>query len=60
MKRIYLLASSLPLLLLLALSIGATEVDAVWATIFSFDFTSSTLDSKLFGRSEPPEWLQQY
>jgi iron complex transport system permease protein len=54
MKRIYLLASSLPLLLLLALSIGATEVDAVWATIFSFDFTSSTLDSQIIWQIRAP------
>jgi iron complex transport system permease protein len=53
-KRIYLLASSLPLLILLALSIGATQVDQVWSTIFAFDFTSSELENQIIWEIRAP------
>jgi iron complex transport system permease protein len=56
-KKIYLLASSLPLLTLLALSIGATEVDQVWATIFSFDFTSLDLENQIIWEIRAPRVL---
>ncbi len=54
MKKIYLLAATLPPLILLALSLGATQVDQVWATILSFDFTSTALDSQIIWQIRAP------
>jgi iron complex transport system permease protein len=53
-KKIYLLAATLPPLILLALSLGATQVDQVWATILSFDFTSTALDSQIIWQIRAP------
>ena len=54
MKKIYLLAATLPPLILLALSLGATQVDQAWATILSFDFTSTALDSQIIWQIRAP------
>ena len=54
MKKIYLLAATLPPLILFALLVGATQVDQAWATIFSFDFTSSALDSQIIWQIRAP------
>lgn len=54
MKKIYLLVSGIPLLLILALGIGATEVDHVWKAIFAFDFNSESLDDQIIWQIRAP------
>lgn len=54
MKKIYLLVSGIPLLLILALAIGATEVDHVWKAIFAFDFNSESLDDQIIWQIRAP------
>jgi iron complex transport system permease protein len=53
-KKIYVLASAIPLLLLIALAIGATEVNHVWSAIFAFDFNSESLDDQIIWQIRAP------
>lgn len=54
MKKIYILASGIPLLLLLALAIGVTEVNQVWSVIFAFDYKSESLDDQIIWQIRAP------
>lgn len=54
MKKIYILASGIPLLLPLALAIGVTEVNQVWSVIFAFDYKSESLDDQIIWQIRAP------
>lgn len=54
MRKIYLLASTLPFLLFFALAVGATQLDQVWGTIFAFDLNSESLDDQIIWEIRAP------
>jgi len=57
MRKIYILAVVVVLLAVVALSVGATSVDSVWATIFNPNFGSTELSDQIIWQIRAPRIL---